>query len=349
MKIYKLIQSMIFSLSLVLAFPLGFNAYASDANGGVTTTNEDGQKTTHYEGEPTSPTQNSGGGANSSAKGNMGQALISVASNVAMGYAMMQAFQGSCSGGFTCVWPFLAMGLASFAMAGDSGGKASDSYRGATAVDFCPNGSCIPGKVDYPGYDNDGGGGGIWDIDPSTTLPTGPYKNVGELQKAMAGLKGELDKTGYKLDPTGSKIITPDGKEMSLSAVSDMATNGTGLSEEEFAAVKDGLKKANEDLASQFNVAAMGFESGGGGGAGGLGKFDFKGVDNSALNDYLKRLQGGRKPASIAGMKRKVGNDNIGVAGDNIFDMIHRRYQDKRKQNILIEGGSHTPAPSTRF
>lgn len=277
--------------------------------------------------------------AKDNSKKNGGQGMLSQIANVAMGGAMMQQFAASCTPtAASCVWPYLAMGLLSFANAGASGGATGKSFDASGQLDFCPecfNG--MPGQTDYtPGsYDSFNLNG----LDPSTPLSTGPYKTVGELQTAMNNLKDQVDKSGYKIDIPNQKIVSPEGKETTFADVNSMVTQGTGLSAEEFASVKDGLSKAQEKLAADFNVASTGFDSGGGAGGGTGSKYKFDSMDmDSSLDSYLKKLQQNRKPAAVAGMKKLInGNEAIGVAGDNIFDMVHRRYQHKRKSNVFIE------------
>ena len=43
-----------------------------------------------------------------------------------------------------------------------------------------------------------------------------------------------------------------------------------------------------------------------------------------------------REPASVAGMVKNYNGEMIGVSGDNIFDMMTRRYREKDgKDNFL--------------
>ena len=41
----------------------------------------------------------------------------------------------------------------------------------------------------------------------------------------------------------------------------------------------------------------------------------------------------------LVGMSVKMGKNRVGVRQDNIFEMIHRRYQAKRKKRHFIEIG----------
>lgn len=298
-----------------------------DSNGNVVSTSY-----------PSAPSSGVGSqGANSSSNSNGTQALISMGMNVAMGAMMMKAFSASCSGGATCVWPLLAMGLMSYAQAGGSGSAAGGSFNAADLTNFCPE--CFSGKVTDYGLGMDGNQSGIFNLDPSMKIPGGPYNTVGELQTAMKGLAGQIKDTGYTIDMENQKLVGPDGTETSFASVNDMATNGTGLSESEFSAVRQALSEAEKNNnSSTYSVAAMDLDNSGGG-AGGGANFKFDSLSGeSSFSDYLKKLRANRQPAGVAGMKKITsGGDAIGVAGDNIFEMIHRSYQRKRKQNVFLD------------
>jgi hypothetical protein len=94
----------------------------------------------------------------------------------------------------------------------------------------------------------------------------------------------------------------------------------------------------------------MGLDSRGGGGGGMNDGSEMGGGSGSdPMAAYLASLKNkmnkGRGPASVAGMQRMAGGEPIGVKMDNIFEMIHRRYQKKRKANIFIETNLAEPAP----
>lgn len=284
---------------------------------------------------------NSFGGARDSGSNNAKQGLISAASNVAMGAAMMKAYGVSCAK-MTCIFPLLAMGLLSYANAGASGGAAGQSYGAAQQLDYCPPPCNLGLQNNVPNLPGDGTNPSFnfGNLDPNTNIPSGPYNTLGDLQTAMNNLKDQFDKTGFIVDPANSKIISPDGIETSFAAVNAMAATGEGLSPEQYAATQSALAAAQEQIKSDFKVSSTGFENlGGGAGSVNAGSYNYDGLDmQSSLDSYLKKLKGNRKPAAVAGMKKVIaGNEAIGVAGDNIFDMIHRRYQHKRKANIFIE------------
>ena len=108
-----------------------------------------------------------------------------------------------------------------------------------------------------------------------------------------------------------------------------------GFSDREIAAGMDALKKSK---ASAARVGKVGIAEGGGG-ARRAGYAGAAGSGNSKYNwkNRLGKRKKARNPASVAGMKKKFGNDVIGVATDNIFKMVRRRYDKKRKINAFIE------------
>ena len=52
--------------------------------------------------------------------------------------------------------------------------------------------------------------------------------------------------------------------------------------------------------------------------------------DGPSLSDELNRR------SSVAGMTRSLASDRIGVSGDNIFEMLSRRYQKKSRANAFL-------------
>ncbi len=119
-----------------------------------------------------------------------------------------------------------------------------------------------------------------------------------------------------------------------------------GISPASIAAANKALADAGVGGAS---VGSMGLETGGGGysaGGGGGG-----GSSGSALDDYfasLNKAKKGEKDRMVAGKSLNYGSDPIGVKMDNIFMMVHRRYQGKRKVNsYFLERMPASEKPST--
>jgi hypothetical protein len=137
------------------------------------------------------------------------------------------------------------------------------------------------------------------------------------------------------IDPTN-----PDSLAAAKSKAASMGADGGGggsassftPSEELKAAVEDAKKKVED----QFKVAGIGFEGGGGGRRGHHSNDD---ADLAALLDGLKN--GDRGPASVDGLQKTFNGEPIGVAADNIFAQVTRRYQAKIQANTFI---SEVPA-----
>jgi hypothetical protein len=119
-----------------------------------------------------------------------------------------------------------------------------------------------------------------------------------------------------------------------------------GMSPSDIQAAQQKLDSLTKDAIAKYGdprVVPVGVDGGGGytadaGGAGG----------DNGLNAYLKSLRRGLSSADkakmLAGKARIVGGEPIGVMGDDIFQMIHRRYDSKKKGNEFIEVAGVTPA-----
>jgi hypothetical protein len=148
-----------------------------------------------------------------------------------------------------------------------------------------------------------------------------------EIKKAVA----DIEKLGYKVDEKGVKL--PDGTLIPTSAfASKEGMLAAGIDP----AVLSKLDQVNKDVSSEYKVSSMATSSGGGGGApsdvesgssnsGGMamgGPFDMS-------DDARRRLAAGRTV--------NLDGEPIGVAGANIFEMIHTAYQKKRTGAQFLE------------
>ena len=234
----------------------------------------------------------------------------------------------------------MAMAILSYSQASKSANTGGQTGMITSGIDACPGGSCMPSIGPDINPDSDGSEGGFFNIgNPNDKIPgNGEYKTVGQLQAAMKDIKGAIEESGFKVDETNQKITTPDGTEVPFSAVNDMASNGTGMDPAHAEQMKEIFAEAEKKLA-EYKITPSGFEGegGGGGGAGSNFKLDPIKLDDP-FADYFNKLKAGRQPAAVAGMKRLIeGGESIGVAGDDIFQMIHRSYQRKVKQNEFIK------------
>jgi hypothetical protein len=254
-----------------------------------------------------------------------------------------KAFLKKCwtpGGAFAC--PLAAL---SFAQAITSGGESTQSfktrdYSACTDFGLCggptdsanTNGS----NSDWNGLD----GNADWfnsdyfsKLDPSMFAPE-DRATIASLSKigreSQAGLD-QLAKKGYKFDPGSGSVTTPSGKKVSGDSMANAgAMAAAGLSKEEIAETMDILKKANAAGSS------MGLSFGGGGGS----RVAAGANDGSALPDFGALMRGldGKKrgPASLDGMKKYIGSEPIGVAVDNIFEMVSRRYKSQAGQGAFL-------------
>lgn len=187
-----------------------------------------------------------------------------------------------------------------------------------------------------PGSFTNGVNGGGKGSTGATTLGPGGLTN-----SELASL-AKAEEKGFKFDMKNGKLTTPDGKEIPFSDINSGAaasSGSAGFTAGNLAKAKKHANKLAKDAMAKYNVGTMGFDKGGGGGSAGYGGGE-DGTAEDPLAAYLKSLnkKKGRKPASVAGMKRRFGNDYIGVSADNIFKMIHRRYKKKRDAKEFIEG-----------
>lgn len=144
----------------------------------------------------------------------------------------------------------------------------------------------------------------------------------------------DLKKYGVNYDAKSGKFTLPDGKSFSLSDVGNAnAMSAAGVSDAQYKQAmnmaKDAEKKASDAL-SKSKLA--GFENGVSGGGGGLPALRSPAADED--------IAGGKalpKPdGNVAGMARNFNGDKIGVAGDDIFAMMARRYREKDNKESFL-------------
>ena len=170
-------------------------------------------------------------------------------------------------------------------------------------------------------------------------LPNGV--NLKDVAKGISMFAG--GKSPIKLDEKGN-AIGKDGKTYSLDAMNSVdGLKSMGFSEEDAKKLLANMAKYNDDGSglADGKSGAGGSGSGDGSGldaaaaaaaaagAGGTGNGD---ADGSSMD-----IGGGkRKTASAEGLARDFNGELIGVAGDDIFKMMNRRYQLKAKQDTFI-------------
>lgn len=162
--------------------------------------------------------------------------------------------------------------------------------------------------------------------------------------KTAEKIKNDLLKKGIKVE--NGKVTLPNGQQFSSGALASKgAAQGAGIDGGAYDQAMDKFAEAkaeatrNAEQSGKNALAKGGSDSGSsGGGMGGRRPVDFTeeqyGGSWSGQNvDEVKK----RGLASLAGASKKMGRDNIGIAADNIFQMVQRRYDRKRQQKTFIE------------
>ena len=248
--------------------------------------------------------------------------MVTGAALTVSGYNMIKAGQ-RCPPTSPCPW-LITMGYATVAqgalsfMQGGHNNK-TGAYAGMTSA-----------AVDAYGYDSF-----------DNNLDLGPYgynkdsQNLKEYKAGISALK-TLEEKGYKVGKDGS-ITFPDGSTLAGGFSSAALGTKLGLSKDDIKKLDANTKKT---VASSLKKAGkMGFMASSRRGS----SRPSKGYDIDAELDSLlgrgKKTQkkNQRKVANVAGMYRMHKGEKIGVSGDNIFKMISRRYDLKKKQKAFIE------------
>ncbi len=160
----------------------------------------------------------------------------------------------------------------------------------------------------------------------------------GSLQQYQANMKG-LGDSGASINEKGLSIGEKTIPFDQLNSKAGMMA--AGATDAEAQSLIDFAKKTSDAFASKLgdtgpNVVSMGVNSGPGGARGPASSSD------DGMEDYfaaLKRQMLGpeQRKQIIAGKSISLGNESIGVKGDNIFDMIQRRYQVKKRSDIFVK------------
>jgi hypothetical protein len=148
---------------------------------------------------------------------------------------------------------------------------------------------------------------------------------------------------GIAVSADGQTLTMPNGSTVPTSSLgSASGAAAAGLSGADIAAGQNALAQGQALVNSKIASGALSAEGGGGGGGKGSGSGGDDGSGGGAggagmAGNPFANKNGKNGKASVSGMSKKLGNDNIGVAGDDIFEMITRRYQDRDKHNNFLK------------
>lgn len=202
---------------------------------------------------------------------------------------------------------------------------------------------------------------GNYGFDPNDYMTTNPgFDEYGvgttpeELEAFISEGTGNVNNHGYSYNPTTGVMTTPDGEfvvDEATAASAGALVKAAGGSASDMKLAESTAVSLGEKVGGAFglgggkggkaSVSGMGFNNHGGGSGSGSGNGWGKGGKGGGMGEYWASLN--RKPSSkekkgmIAGKSKLLGKDSIGVSVDNIFAMVHRRYQAQRKANNFLE------------
>lgn len=180
----------------------------------------------------------------------------------------------------------------------------------------CTSGDCSGSGGPGPGYGTPPGG------NPGAGTDLTPDEQHA-LNIATNAIK-DLKERGYTYNPKTNSVDMPGGRSVPASTFSSAeGLRSLGASDDLIASIEQADKKANN------NYGSFGYDDGGGGGLRvkkAKGYDDGKGFD---MNAYLKSMMDQKNQAGrdVSGLQKQNGSDSIGVAQDDLFKMIHRRYE----------------------
>lgn len=174
--------------------------------------------------------------------------------------------------------------------------------------------------------------------DPTTSTSSGFDAGASGAYSALTDLQGQLAEAGFTMSPDGSSMTLPDGRTVSTAALASGGVPGYEIPD----SARDQAAKIAEDAAAKAasgnKVVAVGLQDGGGGGGGQplAAVDDGSGGSRFDMSKYLKSLNN-RDPSSVNGLSKRLGDDNIGIKSDNIFEMVSRQYKRKQSQSAFIK------------
>lgn len=308
------------------------------------------QNTTANENAPLASTSDVSGvkegydNAKSNNNGGIIQSLAGMASHMAMGAGLMNAFNGTCGSPSGCVMPILAAALFQFMQGGKAGSQAGAHGASNFALnpDLCKvtAGTCS----DYPNFGECKSTDMQCLINKSNQISdiSIPDDVTNSLQKMKDACQGNATCLAAIPDANGDFMF--NGKKMntkSFNAATDFK-NQLGMTDAQLAeqAAKDLLADENaKKLAAKFVVKNL---SGGGGGFNGFGDMAAGAPQQLASPDatQVNAAAAKREPANLAGLNKKFRGELIGIAMDDIFSMMNRRYKLKDEQNSFMESSN---------
>ena len=236
-----------------------------------------------------------------------------------------------------------------------NGGTTTDDNTtgGDTTGGDTTGGNTTSVTVNDGGSDGSVGGGGELtppDYTPSKWEENAPVIKLpnGELVKASPKhIESYLKKKGLTWNPKTGKVTLPNGQSYTGDDAEKFkaAANSPAAAalNRQIAGLKKQIDAAVGDTGIADSAAADGSMGAGKSGMGGGGFSSYgKGSSDGRRKHLMAAFNPGQKTGSgknpdLSGMSVKHGKNQVGVSQDNIFEIIHRRYQAKRKRQHFIE------------
>lgn len=266
---------------------------------------------------------------NHAAQGAMMTYMVTTVGNAKQG----DDFIKKCTG----AWYYCAMAALAFTQAAMALKGASDSNKTKSASD-CTGAYCGEGGEISSGI-NSGSGSG-YGYGSNDGIATGGFLGDSEQNDMFGKLQNDVNKNladlgekGYSYDQATNSVNTPKNGSVPASAFSSPdGMKGLGISDGEIADIQ---KIAAEALKATSKYAGSAdYDSAGGGGGGQKNNShsaDSANENGFDMNKYLAGLAAHKNESrGVAGLEKNYGSDQIGVSQDNIFKMIHRRYEAKK-------------------
>lgn len=210
--------------------------------------------------------------------------------------------------------PTCPMGILSMIQAGMLGGSSKGAKDAAVATSV---------------------GSGSTSTLTDTAAPTAGGSLSSSSGSSVSAAKAELAKLGYSLSADGSQLTTPNGKTMATGSFGTSAgMSAAGFSEGQIRDAQAKIADAQAKISAKLKgVIDGGGDGGGGGGGNGLGG------SHGGGGNLVYHIGGVRKKVdpNVSGMTKNFGGDKIGVAGDDIFEMITRRYKVNDQANTFFK------------
>lgn len=215
---------------------------------------------------------------------------------------------------------------------------------------------------------NTAGQAGLTNFDSSSLNPYGtlgaetnyldPNSNVDPSVKGLVNTKGFMDTKkaltsknglyGVKMDPKTGVITTPDGKTYDPSSLTDKAAmSKAGFSD----SIIDGAYAANAAFEKEAKKKVGGVESIGAATASngyqdGGSSANYGGASTATSSGGGYGSSSSRVPASgnkVAGLTKNFNGEKIGVAAENIFNMMTRRFKVMEKRDSFFDPSELIP------